>query len=390
MENLRLSGGTLVTESQLIKADLLIENGFIKEIIDENQVTQGYKVIDCSNLYVSAGFIDIHQHGGGGADYMDGENDTYLKITEAHLKHGTTSVMPTLLSATKPALIKAVEGYLSAEKDDRIRANLLGLHLEGRYIAPSQAGAQKEDRISNFNSQEYSEIIEKANGRIKRWSVAPELLGAEEFANYANKNGIVLSIAHSDADFDTTLKAFDLGFKHVTHFYSCTSSIVRKNGFRIAGIVEATYYLDDMNVEIIADGCHLPHSLLKLIVKLKGVDNVSLITDAMRAAGENVTESYLGSLEDPLPVVIEDGVAKLLDKKAFGGSIATSDRLVKTMLDAGVDLVSAVKMLTINPLKQMNLKVKRGKIEKGYFADLCVFDKDVNVKKVIVNGKIAY
>jgi len=141
-----------------------------------------------------------------------------------------------------------------------------------------------------------------------------------------------------------------------------------------------------MNVEIIADGCHLPPSLLKLIVKTKGVDHVALITDSMRAAGQTSGESYLGSKEEPMPVVIEKGVAMLLTHNAFGGSIATSDRLIRTMISSGISLSDAVKMATVNPLKMMNLNVKKGIIKEGYDADICVFDDNINIKHVFVNG----
>jgi len=243
------------------------------------------------------------------------------------------------------------------------------------------------DNIVDFDESEYKAVIEAANGHIKRWSVAPEVKGAEEFAKYATENGVVLSIAHSNADFETTLKAFDWGFRHVTHLYSCVSTITRRNGFRVPGILEAAYFLDDMDVEIIADGCHLPHSLLAYVAKFKQKGRISLITDAMRAAGQDVERSYLGSADDALPVIIEDGVAKLEDRTAFGGSIATADRLIRNMVQSGVSLCDAVEMMTVNPIKQMKLDVKKGVILPGYDADICVFDGDINVNTVICNGE---
>ena len=178
------------------------------------------------------------------------------------------------------------------------------------------------------------------------------------------------------------------GFKHITHLYSCMSTITRKGGFRIPGVLEAAYYIDDMNVEIIADGCHIPSSLLSYAVKFKNSDRISLITDAMRAAGQNTNKSFLGGKDDPLPVIIEDGVAKLEDRSAFAGSVATSDRLIRTMVKNGLSICDAVKMITLNPLKSMNLNVKKGLIKEGYDADICIFDGDINVKAVICGGNI--
>lgn len=389
MSKIFLRGGTLVTPNSLASKDILVSGNKIEDIIDQNSpIPDGYTVIDCNGLYVSAGFVDIHQHGGGGADYMDCEHDTYINATEMHLSHGATSVMPTLLSADTDATLRAIESYKAAKSDSRIRCNLIGLHVEGPYISPYQAGAQKPEHIRSFNEAEYKRIYDASDGHIKRWSVAPEVDGAEGFARFAKENGIALSIAHSNADIDTVYRAFDMGFQHVTHLYSCTSTIVRKGGFRVPGVLEAAYLIDEMNVEIIADGCHLPHSLLSYVTKFKKNENIALITDAMRGAGQTEGESFLGSRDDPLPVIIEDGVAKLCDRSAFAGSVATADRLLRNMLICGVPLCDAVRMLTVNPLKMMNLDLHKGILIPGFDADICVFDGDVNVKHVICNGEL--
>ena len=383
----RLYNGLLVTAEGILRQDLLLEDGKIAAILaPEVPDSPDCQRIDCKGYYISPGFVDIHQHGGGGSDYMDDDPQAYLNATEAHLAHGTTSVMPTLLSADQTLLTRAVERYLVALRDSRIHANLLGLHIEGPYISPAQAGAQKPEHIRVFDPAEYRAVYAASQGNIKRWSVAPEVEGAREFAAFAQDNGIALSIAHSNADFDTVLRAHDWGFRHVTHLYSCTSTIVRRNGFRTAGVLEAAYYLDGMNVELIADGCHLPLSLLSYAAKFKDHSSIALITDAMRAAGQNVATSFLGSAEDPLPVIIEDGVAKMTDRAAFAGSIATSDRLLRNMLAAGVSLPHAVQMLTSAPLQMMGLSVKKGALLPGYDADLCVFDADVRIHDVFCLG----
>ena len=385
----RLCNGKLITEDAIQNMDLLINGSVIEGIISRKQVVSAdYQKIDCSGQYISAGFVEIHQHGGGGNDYMDQDPDAYLNATAAHLSHGTTSVMPTLLSADIHTTLRAINAYNAALNDQRIKANLIGLHIEGPYLSPEQAGAQKPEHIRKFDPTEYTKIWDVAQGNIRRWSVAPEVDGAKEFAVFANNNGIALSIAHSNADFDTVLTAIDQGYRHVTHFYSCISTITRKSGFRVPGVLEAAYYLDDMNVELIADGCHLPESLLRYVYKFKRPECIALVTDAMRAAGQNVNESFLGSLDDPLPVIIEDGVAKMLDRSAFAGSVATSDRLVRNMITAGVPIADAVKMVTTNPIKMMGLKLNKGQLTQGFDADLCVFDDEVNLSKVFCMGQL--
>jgi len=389
MKKYRFAGGHVITGGVISKEDVLVTCDRIEAVIDpDTPISDDYILIDCTDKYVSPGFVDIHQHGGGGADYMDDAPDTYYNATTAHLRHGTTSIMPTSLSADKNAMLGAVRSYIKAKNDPRIKCNLLGLHMEGPYISPRQAGAQKPENIRAFDENEYKEVIKAANGNIKRWSVAPEVDGAEKFAKYAKENGITLSIAHSAADFETVQKAYEWGFKHVTHLYSCMSTIERRGGFRVAGVLEAAYYIDGMNVEIIADGCHLPHSLLAYVAKFKNADNIALITDSMRAAGQDTKTSYLGSIDDPLHVIIEDGVAKLLDRSAFAGSVATADRLVRNMVKAGVDLASAVKMITENPIRMMELDVKKGSILQGFDADICVFDKDINIEHVMCMGEL--
>ena len=388
MSKYRFVNGQLITEEGICASDLLVSDGQIEAIIPREQKTGAeYEIVDCTGLYVSPGFVDVHQHGGGGSDYMDVDPDAYFHATEAHLRHGTTSVMPTLLSADEKNIHRAVDAYLQATRDPRIRANLLGIHVEGPYISPAQAGAQKPEHIRDFAPEEYRRIWERSQGHIKRWSVAPEVKGAKAFADFAKQQGIALSIAHSNADMDRVEEAFDWGFTHVTHFYSCISTITRKGGFRVPGVLEAAYYLDDMAVELIADGCRLPLSLLRYVCKFKKFETISLVTDAMRAAGQEAKESFLGSMDDPLPVIVEDGVAKLTDRSAFAGSVATADRLVANMVSAGVPLVEAVKMITVNPLKAMGLDVKKGRIQCGYDADLCIFDEAIAVKAVFCKGQ---
>ena len=383
----RLCNGSVVTDASVIEKDVLIKDGIIEAVTGRDIITYGYERIDCRELFISPGFVDIHQHGGGGSDYMDDDPDAYLNATNAHLTHGATSLMPTLLSADTENTIRAVRAYKKAKSDPRIKADLIGLHIEGPYISPHQAGAQKPEHIRAFDEREYKAIVKEGDGHIKRWSVAPEIDGVEKFAAFAKENRITLSIAHSNADLDTVLRAYEMGFHHITHFYSCVSTIVRRGGFRVPGVLEAGYYIDGMNVEIIADGCHLPHYLLRYVVKFKDRDRVALITDAMRGAGQTEGKSFLGSMDDPLPVIIEDGVAKLEDRSAFAGSVATADRLVRNMLMCGLSIPEAIQMITVNPISMMGLDLKKGRIAPGYDADICVFDSDINVKKVFCGGE---
>jgi N-acetylglucosamine-6-phosphate deacetylase len=178
--------------------------------------------------------------------------------------------------------------------------------------------------------------------------------------------------------------AADRGCNLITHLYSCTSTIRREKGFRIAGVIEAAYLRDDISAEIIADGCHLPNELLRLVYKCKGADRLALVTDSMCAGGTDAEGEFELS---GVPCIVEDGVAKLLDRSAFAGSVATTDRLVRTVVRAGIPLCDAIKMMTETPAKIMGLS-NVGKLSVGYDADIVIFDEDINVNTVISKGNI--
>ena len=213
-----------------------------------------------------------------------------------------------------------------------------------------------------------------------------------EFGKYVTSKGILAAIAHTDAIYEEVLEAYHHGgFTLATHFYSAMSGVTRRNAFRFAGVIESAYLLDDMDVEIIADGVHLPAPLLKLIYKIKGPDRIALITDAMRAADMPEGESVLGSFKNGLKVIVEDGVAKLPDRTSFAGSVATADRLVRTMLImAEVPLVETIQMITETPARIMKVSDRKGSLTKGKDADVVIFNDQIEVQKTFVKGRLVY
>ena len=270
-------------------------------------------------------------------------------------------------------------------------AQMLGLHLEGPFFSAQRSGAQDPSYLKNPVPENYMKFLE-ASDKIMRWSVAPELEGAMDFADELSRRGILPSIAHSDAVYEVAEEAYRHGCSHVTHLYCAMSSIVRKNAFRYAGIQEAAYLIDDMTVEIIADGVHLPKPLLQYAYKFKGPDKTALCTDAIRGAGMPDGQCcMLGSKEKGQLVLIEDGVAKLPDRSAFAGSVATTDRLVRTMVNlADVPLEHAVKMMTLTPSRIMHIDDRKGSIKAGKDADFVIFDDNVKVEYTIVASKVIY
>ena len=373
------------------KGYVVCEDGIITKIGKGYfPATESDEIINAGGLYVSPGFIDMHTHGAGGYDFMDGTVEAYLGAAKMHAKHGTTSLLPTTLTSTNEELLKTFSIYKEAKAKNTEGASFLGLHLEGPYFAYGQKGAQDPKYLRNPEPEEYNAILE-ASDDIMRWSLAPELKGAIEFGKVLRSKNILPSIAHTDAICEEVEEAFDAGFTHVTHLYSCMSTITRRNAYRYAGALEATYLIDDMTVEIIADGVHLPKSLLRYVYKFKGPDKIALCTDSMRGAGMPDGESILGSLQGGQKVIIEDGVAKLPDRTAFAGSVATADRLIRTMIGlADVPLEEAIRMITLTPARILKIDKTKGSIEIGKEADLVLFDKDININTTIINGKVVY
>lgn len=374
------------------KINVICENGKITKFEKQKDTVfqNSDEIIDAKNEYLSSGFIDIHTHGGGGYDFMDGTVEAYLGVAETHVKYGTTSLLPTTLTSTIEELIHTFSVYKEASVHNNNGSQFIGLHLEGPYFSYNQRGAQDPKFLRNPDPKEYNKILE-ASDDIARWSIAPELDGALELGEVLCKKNILPSIAHTDAIYEDVVKAYDKGFTHITHLYSAMSGITRKNAFRYAGVVESAYLIDDMTVEIIADGIHLPKPLLQFVYKFKGTDKIALCTDSMRGAGMPDGESILGSLKNGQKVIVEDGVAKLMDRSAFAGSVATTDRLVRTMINlADVPLIDAIKMMTVTPAKIMKMDEYKGSLEVGKDADLVIFDDNINIKYTIINGNIRY
>lgn len=389
MRKIKISNGKVITPFKIIPTGtVLIEGNRIAAVSENDIAVDDVETIDAKGLYVSPGFIDIHVHGGGGHDFMDGDGEGFLRIAELHAKYGTTSMVPTTLTSEKEQLIDTLNLYEQAQRNNSKGAQFLGLHLEGPYFAMNQRGAQDPRYIRDPDPEEYREILQRAD-LIARWSAAPERKGAMEFGRYLREKGVLAAIAHTDAIYEEVVEAVENGYTLSTHLYSGMSGVTRKNAFRYAGVVESSLLMDEIDVEIIADGVHLPAPLLKLIYKVKGPYKTALITDAMRAAGMPEGESILGNKETGLKVIVEDDVAKLPDKTAFAGSVATADRLVRNMVQlADVSLLHAVLMMSTTPARIMGVADRKGALTAGKDADIVLFDDDVRINKVIIGGKI--
>lgn len=381
--------GNIVTPVRILEeGEVCFENGKIT-YVGSLTSNVGYDVVDCRGLYVSPGFIDVHVHGGGGSDFLDGDVNSFLIPAKAHAAHGTTTLLPTTSSGTDDDLFKFLDNFKKSRALNTEGADMPGVHLEGPYFSYGQRGAQPPQFLKNPTPEHYLKILDYCD-KIIRVDCACELDGALKLGDELYRRGIIASIAHTDGIYEQALEAFEHGYTHLTHFYSGMSQLVRKNSYRFPGVIDAGYMLEDFTIEIIADGCHLPPSMLRSIYRAKGADKTCLVTDSTRGPLPGQNTMILGSLANGTETIIEDGVAKMPDRSCFAGSIATADRLVRNMLrHADCGICDAVKMMTRTPAVIHNLRGK-GILVEGFNADIVVFDDDVNIMYTIVNGKNVY
>lgn len=381
-----IKNARILTPYRMINGCLLMEGSKIAAIVQEPPA--GAKVMDAEGCYLSPGLIDLHVHGGGGYDFMDGTAEAFIGAGKAHLAHGTTALLPTTLTCTDEELFHVFDVFEDVLQTADDIPEYLGLHLEGPYFSPVQKGAQDERFLQTPMGGDYRRILD-ACPYILRMTVAPELPGALELGLELKRRGILPSVGHTDADYGQVLEAREYGYSLLNHFYSGMSSLHRVNAYRRLGAVEAGYLIDDMDIEIIADGKHLPPELLRLIVKNKAWDHICLVTDSMRGAGmPEGSRPRLGSLTNGQETLIADGVAFLPDRSVFAGSVCTADRCIRTMVQmAQVPMLDAVRMMTLNPARVIGVDDRKGMLRPGMDADICIFDDDVNIKAVFVRGQ---
>ena len=381
------SNARVILPDRIQSGWLAVEDGLISGV-GMGEWPEAETVIDCGGNYLFPGFVELHTHGAGGADFMDGSAKAFETACMMHLRHGTTTLLPTGLAAGGVEIIQLIDNYREAKELLKGRGpHIPGLHMEGPYLNKEQCGALDPAYIRPPVEREYEAILSHGEGCIKRWTLAIEQKGAMQFVKRLCEEGVLPSIGHSNAEYSQVLEGFEAGMTHVTHLYSAMSTITRIGGFRHSGVLESAFCIPDMTVEIIADGCHIPPELLEFVYRVKGPDKTCLVCDSMRCAGQNVRESVFGRLGKGQKVLIEDGVAKMPDRSCFAGSIALDDRLIRTMVNlAHVPLYDAVKMMTLTPARILGMDKEIGSLEKGKRADLAVFDDDINVQAVYVDG----
>lgn len=375
-----INGQILTPQGWLKDGSVLINDGKILEITNSDLAVIGATVIDAKGMFIVPGFISMHCHGGGGHDFTEGTTEAFKEAAAAHLKHGSTTIFPTLSSTTfeNIRLAAATCDQLMAEDAD---TTIMGLHIEGPYLNENMAGTQWKEFMKNPDPEEYKALVESTKC-IKRWDISPELPGAHDFARYMTSKGILTAITHTEAEYQEIKDAFAAGFTHAAHFYNAMPGFHKRREYKYEGTVESVYLMDDMSVEVIADGVHLPATILKLVYKVKGVEKTCLVTDSLKFAG------YTGETINDPNYIIENGVCRWADRQTLAGSIATADVLVQTMVKkAGIPLEDAVRMASETPARLTGIADSKGTLEKGKDADIVILDNDANVRCVFTKGK---
>ena len=348
-----INGHILTPQGWLKDGSVLISDGKILEVTNSDLAVIGATVIDAKGMYIVPGFVSMHAHGGAGHDFTEGTTD--------NIKRAVT---------TCEELMKAPGNIIQ------------GLHIEGPYLNKKMAGAQWEEFLKDPDPEEYIPLLESTQC-VKRWDISPELPGGHDFARYTRSKGILTAVTHTEAEYPEIKAAFEAGFTHAAHFYNAMPGFHKRREYKYEGTVESVYLTDGMSVEVIADGIHLPATILKLVYKLKGVEQTCLVTDALKyAANEG------GTIDDP-KYIIENGVCKLADHSSLAGSLATMDVLIQTMVKkAAIPLADAVRMASETPAKLIGIESHKGTLQKGKDADIVILDKDINVRCVFSQGKI--
>ncbi|EPY2273332.1 N-acetylglucosamine-6-phosphate deacetylase [Clostridium sporogenes] len=372
--------GKIIVGNEILENKVLLFEKKIIDILDRENVclSKNDHIIDAKGLYISPGFIDVHIHGSGGKDAMDGEIESIKVISNTISKRGVTSFLPTTMTMDKEHIYKALDVIEQAMNMDLGGAKVLGAHLEGPFINPKYKGAQKVDFIKNPSF----DFIKGYENVIKIITLAPEKDENFKFLKYIKENtDIVLSIGHSDATYEQAMAAIDNGISRATHTFNAMTPLNHRKPGIIGAIMNT-----DISCELIADNIHVHKGAVNVLTKIKGKDKIILITDSMRAGCMNNGIWELGGQK----VIVKDSSARLEDN-TLAGSILTLDSAVKNMknnIDAS--LCEIISMVTVNPAKDINVYDRKGSIEKGKDADIVIFDKEIDISMTIIEGNIVY
>ena len=389
---MKITNAKIILPDKIVEGSVELDGERISQITESTTVCETDDAVDAKGAYLCPGFVDIHTHGGGGVDFMD--DGSYEDALNFHAKNGTTSIIPTAITAP-PVLLREFARRVKAEmgkqaSGDFTGARILGAHMEGPYLSQKNKGAHPQSCLLTPAHDSYDFLLENADV-IKTVTIAPELDGAADMVKALRKAGIIVCGGHDDGRKSTLSPALSAGITHLTHLWCAMSKADMYDGVREVGLLEIGLTSPDMTVEIIADGYHMPPELVKIVYTCKGADGMCIVSDCLRAGGMPPDGRLwtLGRECDKLTeFIVGDGVAKLPDKTHLAGSIQPLSQMVRNLVfDCGIPLCDAVKMATLTPAGVVGEDKSIGSIEAGKRADLCLLDENLNVNTVFIGGK---
>jgi N-acetylglucosamine-6-phosphate deacetylase len=390
----------LFVNGTAVLADRLLEGGHV--LVTGDRITAAGDAanplpetaahrIDLHGAYLVPGYVDLHVHGGAGADFMDGTDEAFHTVCRAHTRHGTTSLLPTTTVARHEQHLAFLDVCRRLRREGTGGAAVLGAHFYGPYFAPEARGCHPGAPVRPPRPEEYEQYLAHADG-IATATVAPELPGAEEFVRACRRHGIRCNAGHSYATFEQMEAAHSWGVRHVDHLFCAMSDRARLRQTQTypmrGGVLEATLFFDDLTTEVIADGKHLQRELLLLAYKVKGPDRLALVTDCNRALDMPDGDYLFGPRDGGEPILRRDGVGIMPDGKALASGVMGMDHCVRTFRRlTGVPLVEVIRMATLTPARVAGWDQEVGSIAAGKRADLLVLDQELQVCEVYLAGR---
>ncbi len=368
--------GKVILKDQVIDANVFVSGSKITEI--SKRQPEDETVIDAKGRYVSPGFIDVHSHGRGGSDTMYPTFDDINTITTASIKTGVTSILPTTMTMSVEDTYAAIKNV--AENIDKVDGSkILGVHMEGPFFNKKYKGAQPEEFMIEPTVENYHALTGEYDWAVKKLSLAPEREGCTPLIEYLVKEGVTVSIGHTDATYDQAVAGINAGATSGTHTYNAMTPLTHRN----PGVVGAIMSHDQVYAELILDGIHVSFPAAKVLLKAKGLDKVMLITDSIEASGLPDGQYKLGNQ----PVYVKDNAARLKDGTLAGSILALNDAVKNAYKNLDLTIYEAVNLASYNPAKNLNL-IDLGEIAVNKTADIIMFDDDIRVDFAMVDGKI--
>ncbi len=385
--------GQLVFPDRIVRGGLVVKDGRIDEVLHMHDTMPGdAKIVDAGRGYIAPGFVDLHVHGGAGADFMDGTSEAFSTALRCHARHGTTRMAVTTTVATHEQILATLEQTrkfrLAPEPNG---SRVMGAHFYGPYFRYEARGAHPGGPVRPPVEEEYSQYLKYADDLVTA-TIAPEIPGARDFALACKAKGVRTNVGHSWATFDQMTEAIDWGVRHVDHLFCAMSDKSKLRQFQMypmqGGVLEATLYYDELTTEVIADGKHLDASLLLLALKIKGPDRLALVTDTSRALDMPDGDYMIGPLVGGEPIIKRDNVGLMPDGIALGSSVNGMDHMVRTFASlTGRPLAEVIRMATLTPARIAGHDQEIGSLAKHKRADILVLDRELNVQRVFIDGE---